>query len=831
MGRLRTTLALLLFACAWCAPATSALAQVDCQAIMNRLMSGMGGPGNYSGGAEELANIYNTYCLGGGQPQQSYSGCPANTQQCGNLCCGGGNVCSRHGCIPQEAADCGNYWCNPGQKCAINGRGCFSQDVVDCGEYSCGSDRKCALGWRGCLQQDDVDCGPRLRESCPAGSRCWVAPGDIPGSVVKGKLYCPKPSDVAEMEGKIREIAEEKRRVAEEARRAKIEAERRAKEEREAKAKAEREQREAKAKAEREQREATAKAKAEEAKRAQEAKAAAERARQDAIKAEAQRKKEDAERKLAEQRQKAQAERERMIAEKAAREQMAKQDKDLEALARNRNETVAARSIAAIALGKEPSTFGIPQTQRPATPPLKPSAAEREIALIALGKSSGPQPKPGSAPMSSPTGQLRAILEDPKESPTAKRIAEIALREEARKRAEAPIIETSPRPSVPAAGGTTPPQQSASTEPRPTTQQALPQSSSRQPISSLPTSPLRPSPQTTQPAPTAVTQPTPTNASGDGPRTRYTSLSDGRVRVQEPGKPPVDVSPQVAASQYGYRPQTASVEPRPTTPAPMSQSTFGNPTPTSTRNSPVPDAGSPFAVAGKSASTSLYAMSTTMSLADDAKMTSAISGKLLVGAGGTNAGRLLQSPQWSAQMQSPVIKGIAPTLGAMQSSVDLYRTYKSGDKLGTVIGSVSTANAIADIGGKSIKGVGTVTSLARDSQALGTAWGTGDKWTLDKGLQVGAAGSLLVGKSAAAGAAYLTFNAVGGPAAGLRAADVTTSTIDTGMALQAKGFDKLSDTQIFKRLTNSMLHIKDSDEAGRRADELRAQLLAKRQQQ
>lgn len=76
---------------------------VDCQAILQELMSGMGGPGyGVPQRAEELANIYNTYCHGGQQqtpaPQQSI--CPSETSYCANSnqCCNVGSYCSHYGC-------------------------------------------------------------------------------------------------------------------------------------------------------------------------------------------------------------------------------------------------------------------------------------------------------------------------------------------------------------------------------------------------------------------------------------------------------------------------------------------------------------------------------------------------------------------------------------------------------------------------------------------------------------------------------------------------------------------------------------------------------------
>jgi hypothetical protein len=716
-------------------------------------------------------------------------------------------------------------------------------EKVDCGNHTCSAGNKCSSSG-GCIPTDSVDCGPRLRQHCPEGTRCWVAPDNIPGQIVKGRLYCPRPSEAADYEQKIRDIVAEKRheeerlreeasRKAEEARVAREEAARRAKEERETKAKLEREQREA-----------AAKAKLDEAKRQKELKEAAERARQDAVKVEAQRRKDEAERQLAERRRleedvrqaaakrkadelaKAQAERERQLAQKAAHDQIAKEDKELDALARNPKETPAARSIAAIALGKDPASLGIPQTVRGPAPPPKPNTAERELALIALGKTAPSSTKPGEAAQgTSAAARLKQVLDDPNESSTAKKIAEIALRQQQN------VSQSSP------ASGSTPAAINAS---------PINDATSRVQLSPLPNGKVqvresgkptievtaqvaasqygyRPHMTTIEPlAPQAglrpgATQSTPIGTGTNANRTQYTALPNGRIQVSEVGRPPIEVSPQVAASQYGYQPNLKTAR--------------ANPVLTSSGATPVQNAGLPFAVVGKTLSDNVSGVSTAAGLASDAKMISAISGKVLVGSGAQDAGRLLQSPQWSASVQIPALKSVAPVLSTVSNGVDLYKAYKSGDKIGVAIGTLSTANAGADVAGHSVAGVGTVTSLGRDAQALGTALGIGDKWTVDKTIQVGAAGSLMVGKSAAAGAAYLTFGALGGPAAGLKAADVTTNTIDAGMATQAWAFGKFTDTQIFKNATNSWLHIRDNEEASAQANALYEQLRAKRLQQ
>ena len=165
---------------------------VDCQAILQELMSGMGGPGyGVPQRAEELANIYNTYCHGGQQqtpaPQQSI--CPSETSYCANSnqCCNVGSYCSHYGCTPNGAVECGTHYCDPGQQCSRSG-GCQPAGSVDCGEYYCQPGQRCGSNHRACLNASDVDCGTY---SCTAGNKCSSG-GCIPQTATDcgNKSYC-----------------------------------------------------------------------------------------------------------------------------------------------------------------------------------------------------------------------------------------------------------------------------------------------------------------------------------------------------------------------------------------------------------------------------------------------------------------------------------------------------------------------------------------------------------------------------------------------------------------------------------------------------------------
>lgn len=165
---------------------------------MNALLTGQPGYGSDTN-AQNLANIYNTYCRGGNQytPRPSNqvdcgngSSCPLGTTCCGTMCCGADHYCSRYGCTPQGARDCGNFYCNPGQKCALNGRGCYPEHVVDCGDYSCEPGLRCAASHRACLNYSDTDCGGY---HCSAGQKCSSGRSCIP----KDNMDCGAKSQIS----------------------------------------------------------------------------------------------------------------------------------------------------------------------------------------------------------------------------------------------------------------------------------------------------------------------------------------------------------------------------------------------------------------------------------------------------------------------------------------------------------------------------------------------------------------------------------------------------------------------------------------------------------
>jgi hypothetical protein len=83
-------------------------------------------------------------------------------------------------------------------------------------------------------------------------------------------------------------------------------------------------------------------------------------------------------------------------------------------------ETLAARQIAAIGLGKDPSMI---RSRTPTSQSSNPTQAEREVAKLALEKG-----RPAVVnPASSFDDQLRAIMNDEREAPAARQIAAIAL--------------------------------------------------------------------------------------------------------------------------------------------------------------------------------------------------------------------------------------------------------------------------------------------------------------------------------------------------------------------------------------------------------------------
>lgn len=375
---------------------------VDCQGIMNQLLSGMGGPGNYSGGAENLADIYNRYCQGGQPaPQQSQEvgdycsnggTCPPGTQcsslpgRCfpsgnvdcghyncspgsycgsGNTClaqgsddCGGGrsckpgSTCSRRGnmCLSEGSVDCGSYSCNAGSKCAKTGNTCLAADAVDCGSYQCQAGSKCGSGSK-CLGQADVDCGGG--KSCPAGNIC-----------LKGGAECLTRQQLADR------VQQEKQQKADEERR-KQEAKRLAKEE-------EARKQEEKKRLEREAQEAASRAKA-----AADAEKAANVAREKKLSAES-------------------TEKARLIAA-------------------DTNQSPAARAIANIALGNTPKPN---EASNRASNKFEVTAKERDLAIHVARQSSSSSKKTSGG---STDEDLRVTMNDRTQSPEVRKLAAIAL--------------------------------------------------------------------------------------------------------------------------------------------------------------------------------------------------------------------------------------------------------------------------------------------------------------------------------------------------------------------------------------------------------------------
>src|SRR5665213_1405882 len=385
---------------------TGAKAQVDCQGIMNQLLSGMGGPGVYSGGAGDLANIYNTYCHGG-QRQQNPQ------QQVGDYCSNGGT-------------------CPVGTRCSQFSNTCVPDGMVDCGSYSCQPGNKCSSGGT-CIAQDTLDCGRGLY--CQGGAVCWTARGDWPGTIRRGQMSCATPEQASTWDSKIAEIEQERRqRIAEE---------------RAAKRRAEEERREARRRAEQERREAARQKEIERRAEIERKKAEATEARGRQLAAKKQQK-EEANRKAEELRQaarakeeerktaiertrreaaeaKERAERARLLAAEveAKRKAEAEADRKLLAIMHSPKESIAMRKIAAIALGRDPDTIGGPSNVAADKEKKRlPTKAERELTAIAMGKlklqSTYTQPQ-------SSDDMLRAVLNNSRESLDARKIAVIGL--------------------------------------------------------------------------------------------------------------------------------------------------------------------------------------------------------------------------------------------------------------------------------------------------------------------------------------------------------------------------------------------------------------------
>lgn len=506
--------------------------QVDCQAIMSQLMCGMNCGLSDPGRAEQLAYLYNTYCQGGGQPQrpQEQVGdycrnggtclvgyqCTSNSQcmqrgdtECGDHTCRPGYYCGSHSqCMANGSNDCGNgSSCSSGSKCSRDGKHCLTQDAVDCGTHSCGAGAKCGTGNQ-CLARDEVDCGKG--RSCSAGNVCMPD-----GSCISRERLAQR-------------VEDEKRKKAEEERRAKEakEAEELAKKEKlrlaqeEAHKKVEAEREAARQKEEqRRMAEAQKRAEAEAKQRAElEAKQQAEAARRTAAEAEAKRK--------ADEFAAARLQKQQQEADKARKQADAKFDKELEAIARDPRQSQASRAIAAIALGKDPSSLGIPNLRsNTEVTPKPPTQAEREIAMIALGK--GDKASQGGNQASAfPQGKLRAVLEDPQQSAASREIAAIALGKDIS--SPKPTIQPSPSAQSPMAG-----QSTASTN----------------------LNPAASATKTSDPAVSGIKAATgASNHSYTFKKTNY-----GTIQISDHGKIVATTTPELATNQYGYNaPKAAS---------------------------------------------------------------------------------------------------------------------------------------------------------------------------------------------------------------------------------------------------------------------------------
>jgi len=111
-----------------------------------------------------------------------------------------------------------------------------------------------------------------------------------------------------------------------------------------------------------------------------------------------------------------------------------------------------AEAIDAISKGADPRTIRIQSSSTPIaagrakdTTPMTPSTAERELAAIALGKNTAATARP-SVPFDD---QLRAIMNDPKETPAARQIAAIALGKDPASLGLAPPVKPNVAPPKP----------------------------------------------------------------------------------------------------------------------------------------------------------------------------------------------------------------------------------------------------------------------------------------------------------------------------------------------------------------------------------------------
>jgi hypothetical protein len=385
------------------------------------------------------------YCQPSQRCASGHRACLSQTDiDCGSYSCSSGNKCSSGGCIAQNATDCGNKtFCSNGLKCSRDGKSCLAQDAVDCGSHSCAAGMKCGSSNQ-CLAHDAVDCGGG--KSCPTGNLC-----------LRGGAECVTPAELAER------VAAEKQRKIDEAARKKQEAddlkaaqrqqeEKRQQEIAQQKEAAERERREqaarraeeaemrrvaAEAEAKRKKDEAEAKRQAdaetkrqtEEAKRLA-AEAEAKRKAEEAARAKEEKQRLEAEKKQKEEDARRAAEREKEQRAAAAeaeakRKADAALDRKLQGIMDDPKQTPAMRQIAAIALGKDPSQIGSGSVSSGSAPPKPhdPTAAERELAKLALGKGRVSV----TIPQISSDEQLLTVMNNEKEAPAARQLAAIAL--------------------------------------------------------------------------------------------------------------------------------------------------------------------------------------------------------------------------------------------------------------------------------------------------------------------------------------------------------------------------------------------------------------------
>ena len=393
-------------------------------------------------------------------------------------------------CVPKESVDCGlptGASCPTGNKCSRDGKHCFSFDAIDCGPYSCPTGKKCGSSGQ-CLASNAVDCGGG--KSCSTGYVCRRGGGCATRQQLAAEQAAENQRKQEEAARKVQEAearrqeilrrAEQQReaaRVKEEERQRqitqqkaqaeakRIEQQRQQAEEHERTALAKKQAAEVEAqrkKLEAEQRatEAEAKRQAILKQKEQAAALAAEKAHNEqeqlaaAIKV-AEEKKAAAQKLLEQQRALARLQKEtkeleaRVKAEQAATMKntqavtgsvVAKQagqqtparldDKFFQAILNDPTQSLVSRRLAAAVLGKELPTA---QTKEwvagqnyPGNPTAmyQPTQAERELATAAFGI--GKRPAVSSQPVTL-DDQLRAAINDPKETVATRQIAAIAL--------------------------------------------------------------------------------------------------------------------------------------------------------------------------------------------------------------------------------------------------------------------------------------------------------------------------------------------------------------------------------------------------------------------